>query len=187
MVVEQGGVCIENATVEVEALMEDANTGAVMVRAKPRRWSRFFLICAAVVTGIPLVLIVVGAIADTLNPSWRNTHVGRECKLTGTTAIVPYSSAEHPGELLVTNRDGETWNDAQLSIDGEIVTGPNKGTRTGVHRLTRDVRPGLNTIPLADFQTKDGIRWAPSTMRADGLGVTASLRTEKCQFEHTFR
>jgi hypothetical protein len=154
---------------------------------EPRRWNRLFLMLAAAVTSIPLVLIVIGAIADTLNPSWRNTHVGRECRLTGATATVPYSSNEHPGELVVTNRDGETWNNAQLSIRGEIVTGPSKGKPTGAHRLTRDVRPGVNTYPLSDFQTEDGIRWVPSTMRVDGFAVTASLRTEKCQFEHSFR
>jgi hypothetical protein len=167
--------------------LQGGHAGAVMVRAKPRRWGRVLLIIMAAVVGIPLALIAIGAVEDTLNPSWRNTHDGGACRLNATFTDVALSGTEHPGEFLIANRDRETWHDAQLSVYGEIISGPNKGTQAGVHRLTRDIGPGLTPIQLSDFQNKDGIRWVPSTMRAAGLGVTATLRTEKCELEHSFR
>src|SRR5689334_5141614 len=105
-----------------------------MTDAKPRPWGRLLLIVAAVAMGTPLAFIVFGAVADTLNPSWRNTHKGSVCSLNATVVLVPFSSSQHPGELRVTNRDEATWNNAEVSLHGTIVAGPNNGGETGKYR-----------------------------------------------------
>jgi hypothetical protein len=121
-----------------------------------------------------------------LNPSLQNEHASGECRLSGTTAVTASDAPVAAGVLSIANRDSSSWNDAQLTIYGEIISGPNSGTPAGAHKMRLEVTPGLNAINLSDFENADGSRWVPSTMRVDGIGITAMLRGERCELEQSF-
>lgn len=159
--------------------LQGANAGAVTVRAKSRGWFQKSMIATVVVVGALVVLGFVGRIVIGLKPSLENQHVFGECRLSATAEVTA-------SDVALTNRDGASWDDAQLTIYGQIISGPNKGI-AGQHRTHTVVNPGLNAISLRSFQNADGVMWVPSTMRVDGIGVSATLRGEHCELEQSFR
>jgi hypothetical protein len=91
-----------------------------------------------------------------------------------------------PNRVSIRNLGEATWMDARLALDGQIVSGPNAGRRAGIHTLQRSVEPGLAMFQLAEFQTDEGTRWAPSTMRVDRVGISTTVRGQRCELEQTF-
>jgi hypothetical protein len=67
-----------------------------------------------------------------------------------------------------------------------MVSGPNAGHPAAIHTLQRSIEPGVTMFQLAEFQTGDGLRWAPSTMRVDRIGISTTVRGERCELEQTF-
>jgi hypothetical protein len=163
--------------------LQGLNVGAVTVRAKSRGWLRVFALLAVVglvsITG----LLILAFVAPRVMPSLANQHVvGGECRLSGAATVTPHDAFVGGDVLRVTNHDSASWDDAQISIYGQITSGPDKGP-AGVHRLHRDIAPGVTAMDLNDFQTADGSRWVGLFMRVEGVGITATLRGEHCEVE----
>jgi hypothetical protein len=154
--------------------LKGANVGAVTVRAKSRGGFGTFLLL--LVGGGMLTILILLVLDIKPSGSFYNRHVSGECQLSG--AAIPTLR----DTLQITNRDAASWDNAELRVYGLITSGPNKGP-AGVHILRRDIAPGVTTVDLNDFQKADGSRWLPVMMRAEGLGITATLRGEHCEVE----
>jgi len=162
--------------------LRGANAGTVTVRAKSSGWGRGLAILAGVgVLGL-LGLMVLAGVAIGLFPSLVNRRVAGECRLSGVAIARPHEAPVGADMLEITNRDTASWDDAQISIYGQITSGPDKGP-AGVHKLSRTIPPGVNAVKLGDFQTTDGARWVPLTMHVEGVGIAATLRGERCEVE----
>jgi hypothetical protein len=124
--------------------------------------------------------VVVMAVAGlpSVRSSTQNNH---HCQLAASFVLLG-----SPNRMAVRNSGNATWTDARLTIDGQIVSGPNAGRPSGTHTLERSIEPGLTVFQLAEFQNGDGTRWASQTMRVDGIEMAATVRGERCEVEHTF-
>jgi hypothetical protein len=159
-----------------------ANVGAVIVRTKPRGPALWKVMTAATVAIVAVGFI--GAIIDGQNPGGGgNEHVAGQCRLSGVAAVTPYDAPVAGGVLAINNHDSVTWPDAELTIFGQITSGPNSGTLTGAYKLRRPLEPGLNAINLPTFENAKSLRWVPSTMRVEALDISATVRGEHCEFE----
>lgn len=124
--------------------------------------------------------VVVMAVAGlpSVRPSTRNTH---PCQLAASFVLLG-----SPNRVAVRNSGNASWNNARLTIDGRIISGPNAGRPSGIHTLDRSIEPGLTVFQLSEFQNGDGTRWASQTMRVDDIALAATVRGERCEVEHTF-
>ena len=162
--------------------LKGANVGAVTVRPQSRGWLRALALLAVVslisITG----LIVLVFVASRVIPSLQNRRGAGGCQLSGSAIARSHDAPVGGDTLVITNRDAEWWDDAQISIYGQITSGPDKGP-TGAHKLRRTIRPGVTALNLSDFQTADGARWVPMMMHVEGVGITATMRGEHCEVE----
>jgi hypothetical protein len=162
--------------------LQGANAGAVMVRAKSRGWWRGFAILVGVsVLGL-MGLLVLGGLARGLFPNLENRRVAGACQLSGQAVAIPHEARVGGDMLEITNRDAASWDDAHISIYGQVTSGPDKGP-AGVHKVTRTIAPGMTAIDLHDFADADGSRWVPLMMHVEGVGIAATLRGEHCEVE----
>jgi hypothetical protein len=127
-----------------------------------------------IVVGIA-VTAVTGNVLHSINLSTPNTACAARIVLLGS-----------PGRVSVRNLGNATWPDARLTINGQIVSGPNAGHPAAVHSVQRSIEPGVAMFQLAEFQTGDGLRWAPSTMQVERVGISTTVRGERCELEQTF-
>jgi hypothetical protein len=121
------------------------------------------------------VTVVTGNLLHSTQPATRTDDCAARIVLLGS-----------PNRVSIRNLGDATWTDARLAIYGQITSGPNAGQPAGVHTLQRSIDPGITMFQLAEFQTDDGTRWAPSTTRVDRIGISATVRGERCELEHTF-
>ena len=167
--------------------LQGTNAGAVMVRSKSRGGLRRAVMFA--VLGGMGIFVVGGVLATrdetrrVLHPSLNNHHVGSDCRLSGENA--PALTRRAPDLLHIINRDGAPWEDAEIRVYGQITNGPRKGP-TGVYTLHQTLKPGLTEILLSEFQKPDGSPWVSAVMHADGVGIDATLRGERCEVEIPF-
>jgi hypothetical protein len=131
-----------------------------------------------------LLLITAGVVVMAVAglPSVRpSTHGNNHCQLAASFVLLG-----SPNRVAVRNSGNATWTDARLTIDGQIISGPNAGRPSGIHTLERSIEPGLTVFQLSEFQNGAGTRWAAQTMRVDGIDIAATVRGERCELEHTF-
>jgi hypothetical protein len=162
--------------------LKGANVGAVTVRAKSSGWGRGIAILIGVGVLSLMGLLVLAGVARGLFPSLENRRVAGACQLSGVAIARPHDTPVGGDMLEITNRDAASWDDAQISIYGQITSGPDKGP-AGVHKLSRTIYPGVTALQLSDFQTADGARWVPLMMLVEGVGIVATLRGERCEVE----
>jgi hypothetical protein len=124
--------------------------------------------------------VVVMAVAG-LPSVERATQKKNHCQLAASFVLLG-----SPNRVAVHNSGNATWTDARLTIDGQIISGPNTGRPSGVHTLERSIEPGLTVVQLSEFQNGAGTRWASQTMRVDGIQMATTVRGERCEVEHTF-
>jgi hypothetical protein len=120
--------------------LQGANAGAVTVRRKPRDWQRPF----GIVIGSLALLWMIGWVGRQLDarPSTvENRHVSGECQLTASMTAPRHDALYYSDSALgVKNGDGAAWDDAELRIYGNTVSGPYKGP-SGIFKLRRSRAP----------------------------------------------
>jgi hypothetical protein len=139
-------------------------------------WRGLAILAAA--GGVGLVgLSVLAFVAFQMVPYLQNPRVGGACHLSGGAIVTSRDT------LAITNGDAVSWDNAQINIYGQIPSGSRTGP-AGMHTLHRDyLAPGVTTITLTDFESRDGERWVPVLMHLEGVGITATLRGEHCEVE----
>src|SRR5262245_58045914 len=116
-----------------------------------------------------LLLITAGVVVMAVAglPSVRlSTQNNHHCQLAASFVLLG-----SPSRVAVRNSGNATWTDARLTINGQIINGPNAGRPSGTHALQRSIEPGLTVFQLSEFQNSDGTRWAGQTMRVDGIDL----------------
>ncbi len=87
------------------------------------------------------------------------------------------------------NQDDVDWTEVQIAISGRVTGGPNANSATGVYtQRLPEYDSGVaahksREVPLEEFQSGDGPRWVPLSMRVTHAKVTAKIAGESCSYE----
>lgn len=151
---------------------------------EPRRWGRAVLVLVIVVA-----LGFGGYRLLKLSPDARKRDASGHCLLRARAYTFGEGTPQPRRIFGMQNLDDEDWTDVSVTISGVVTAGPNANKPSGEY--TQPL-PAYNAvvgtkksreIALEDFQSGDGPRWVPMSMRVTHARITARIGAETCTYE----